>query len=124
MIIVILGDKGYDRIMNQRTDKALSLYLSSPNKYKLIIPTGGVTQTTLNHSEGFYMKQRLIAGGVPRKKIKIENRAQNTIENAENTKKMVKKKQVVVITSKNHMKRAKSIFKKIYERTDIKFICS
>ena len=121
MILIILGDKHYDYRMNQRVKQALSLFLSSPQKYTQIIPTGGVTQTSEIHSEAFYMKQRLISGGVPRKKITLENRAMDTIENAKFTKKMVGNKKIVVVTSKSHVRRAKKIFQKIYDRKNIKF---
>jgi|SaaInlV_135m_DNA_3_1039749.scaffolds.fasta_scaffold90921_1 uncharacterized SAM-binding protein YcdF (DUF218 family) len=119
MILIILGNKHYDYRMNQRVKRALSLFLSSPQKYTQIIPTGGVTQTS--HSEAFYMKQRLISGGVPIKKITLENRAMDTIENAKYTKKMVGNKKIVVVTSKSHVRRAKKIFQKIYDRKNIKF---
>ena len=98
-------------------------YAEQPKKYTKIIPTGGVTHPNKYHSEAFYMKQRLIRKGIKPNKIHIENRALSTIENAKYTKKLVGGNKIVVVTSKNHYKRAKKIFDRIYGK-NIKFFSS
>lgn len=123
-ILIILGDKHYlqKKILLKRL--RTSLHLSS--KFNKIITTGGNTTGKPGHSEAFVMKQWLVQHGVPRKKIIIEGRALDTIENAKYSKKItdtMTRPEITVVTSKGHTKRAKQIFKDVYEK-NIKFISS
>jgi len=70
------------------------------------------------------MKQWLVKRGVPKNKILLENRSMNTIENAKFTKRMVDKMhnvKLIMVTSKNHMPRARKIFNNIYQKKKLDF---
>jgi len=123
-VLVILGDKHYLKgsILRKRLETSLRL----SNKYKYIIPTGGNTTNKPGHSEAFVIKQWLIQHGVPRKKIILEGKAMNTIENAKYCKKItdtMTRPEITVVTSRNHAKRARRIFKATYGK-NIKFVSS
>ena len=123
-ILIILGDKHYLKgsILRKRLETSLRL----SGKYKYIIPTGGNTTKKPGHSEAFVMKQWLVQHGVSRKKIILEGKAMNTIENAKYSKRItdtMTRPEITVVTSRNHTKRAQQIFKATYGK-NIKFISS
>ena len=123
-ILIVLGHKHPTGIIaHRRLNKAASLFQTK--KYKNLIIAGGHTNSKLNHTEAFLMKQYLIKNNmVPRNKIILENQSQNTIDNAKYVKNItdhLHKPKITVITSKFHKKRAKKIFDSIYN-SDIKFI--
>ena len=126
-IIIILGDKHYLRgnILKKRLLK--SLLLSNTKKIDYIITTGGNTTRRKNHhTEAYVMKQWLVNNNIPRNKIILENKSQNTIENAKYSKRitdLMKRPEITVVTSKSHTPRAKRIFKEIYGK-NIKFVSS
>ena len=123
-ILIILGDKHYLKgsILRKRLETSLRL----SGKYKYIIPTGGNTTKKPGHSEAFVMKQWLVQHGVSRKKIILEGKAMNTIENAKYSKRItdtMTRPEITGVTSRNHTKRAQQIFKATYGK-NIKFISS
>jgi len=59
------------------------------------------------------MKDFLISLGLPEEKILIEDKANNTYENAVNLKKTIGKTPFVLVTSAGHMPRSMGVFKKI-----------
>ncbi|MFN5416177.1 MAG: YdcF family protein [Flavobacteriia bacterium] len=103
--------RGADRIW-----QALALY--KKGKIKKILITGGsgyVTDRGLNEAK--QLKPYLIQIGIPEKDIIIEINSKNTYENAVETKKILVRsyphiKKCLLITSGQHMRRARAIFKK------------
>ena len=125
-VLIILGDKHYlnGPILKNRLKR--SLLLSTNQNLNYIIVTGGNTTGKPGHSEAYIMKQWLVKNGVPKNKILLENRSMNTIENAKFTKRMVDKMhnvKLIMVTSKNHMPRARKIFNNIYQKK-IRFFSS
>jgi len=102
--------RGADRIW-----QAISLYKAKKIKKILISGDSGfVVRSGLHESD--QTKEILVAWGIPKEDIVIENKSQNTHENAVNTTKLLKKKfskkRILLITSAMHMKRASACFHK------------
>ena len=103
--------RGADRIW-----QAIQLYQNKKIK-KIIITgdTGYVVKKGLH--EASQLREDLIAMGIPKKDILIENASRNTHENAHFTKLLIEKmglskKSNLLITSSTHMRRAKACFAK------------
>lgn len=102
--------RGADRIW-----QAISLYKAKKIRKILISGDSGfVVRSGLHESD--QTKEILIAWGIPEDDILIENKSQNTHENAVNTTKLLNKKyskkSFLLITSALHMKRASACFRK------------
>jgi uncharacterized SAM-binding protein YcdF (DUF218 family) len=102
--------RGADRIW-----QAISLYKAKKIKKILISGDSGfVIRKGLHESD--QTRELLIKWGIPKEDIIIENKSQNTHENAVNTTKLLKeryeKKRYLLITSALHMKRASACFRK------------
>ena len=102
--------RGADRIW-----QAISLYKAKKIKKILISGDSGfVIRSGLHESD--QTKEILTKWGIPDRDIILENKSQNTHENAVNTTKLLKKKfakkRFLLITSALHMKRASACFRK------------
>jgi uncharacterized SAM-binding protein YcdF (DUF218 family) len=103
--------RGTDRIW-----QALTLY--KKGKIKKILITGGsgyVSDRGLD--EANQLKVVLLIWGIPEKDIIVESKSKNTYENAVETKKVLTRSyphitKCLLITSAQHMRRARAIFKK------------
>jgi uncharacterized SAM-binding protein YcdF (DUF218 family) len=103
--------RGADRFF-----QAMTLY--KKGKIKKILLTGGsgyVTNRGLNEAK--QLKEILISWGIPEQDIITETRSKNTYENAVETKKILTRSyphinKCLLITSGQHMRRARAIFKK------------
>lgn len=103
--------RGVDRIW-----QAITLY--KRGKIKKILLTGSsgyITGRGLN--EARQLKQLLVTWGVPEQDIITEAKSKNTYENAVETKKVLTRsyphiKKCLLITSGQHMRRARAIFKR------------
>ena len=101
-IVVLTGGKGRIQVGKKLLKTHKDIYL---------IISGANPGLSIN-----FLKRKL---GLNRKNVIIENRSKNTIENALEVKKIVKKfhlKNILLITSKSHMIRALIIFKLILPR--------
>lgn len=102
--------RGADRIW-----QTISLYKANKIKKILISGDSGFVIRSGLH-EANQTRQILIYWGIPASDIIIENKSQNTHENAVNTTKLLKeryeKKRFLLITSALHMKRASACFRK------------
>lgn len=114
MILVVLGHQDYGATMKERVTQAIALYNSNPRMYSHIIPSGGTTSRV--YSEAYCMKKMLIKGGIPKSKIILENKATTTTENAKFVHKIVGNVPIIVVTSPNHIKRAKQAFSKQWKK--------
>lgn len=103
--------RGADRIW-----QAISLY--KQNKIKQILISGAsgyVSERGLKEAK--QLKQTLVTWGIPEKDIICETKSKNTYENAVECKKILNRsyphiKKCLLITSGQHMRRARAIFKK------------
>jgi uncharacterized SAM-binding protein YcdF (DUF218 family) len=108
---VLSTRRGVDRIW-----QALTLY--KKGKIKKILLTGGsgyVTDRGLN--EARQLKEVLVGWGIPEQDIITETKSKNTYENAVETKKILTRSyphinKCLLITSGQHMRRARAIFEK------------
>lgn len=121
--IVLTGMFEYNRDLNvlsvrrgaDRIWQAISLYKSKKIKKILISGDSGfVIRKGLHESD--QTKEILVHWGIPSKDIIVENKSQNTHENAVNTSKLINEKfsnqRYLLITSALHMKRASACFRK------------
>ena len=105
-----------------RALSAAKLYLEGRVKY--IIPSGGVEWETDGEmlSEANYMTKILLSAGVPKEAIILENEATTTRENMIygslqiNRKTRFKMKDIMIVTSINHMRRSLALAKTFLPR--------
>jgi uncharacterized SAM-binding protein YcdF (DUF218 family) len=121
--IVLGGITSYDRItkegyFNISSDRFIqTALLYKEGHIKKILVSGGQNGLIKedNFSEAGFIKNKLIALGVPSNDILVEELSRNTIENAQFSKQILQQKNltnntIVLITSAFHMQRAKLIF--------------
>ncbi|WHY75427.1 ElyC/SanA/YdcF family protein [Neobacillus sp. WH10] len=113
--IVILGYAlADDGTMREPLIERLKAGLSVANKYpnSKIIVTGGVPKQS--NTEAKLMKEWLISNGIDEKRIIPEDKSTDTVENALFTTAILEKeglKDITLVTSASHMRRALTIFK-------------
>lgn len=103
--------RGADRIW-----QALNLYKAGKIK-KILISGGSGYVTGRGLKEGIQLKKVLVNWGIPEQDIIQESKSKNTYENAVETKKILSTsyphlEKFLLITSGQHMRRARAIFKK------------
>lgn len=128
-IVIILGEKlnrdgSISSILKHRLDKFINI--QNKKNYKIIVSGGKVEKKAL-HTEAYAMKRYLMnIGNVPKEKIITENKAQNTVENALFSLKIISKytniKSITIITSKFHMKRVKHIFNHYFKNLNANIV--
>jgi len=110
---VILGttvnvDGSLSDRLQKRLDKGIELYKHSA--IKLIVVSGGLGKE--GYYEGNKMSEYLIAKGVPKGKIIIDNSGNTTMATAKNVKKMhLKGESITVISQYFHITRTKLAFR-------------
>ena len=119
-IVVLGGDIGLPltpRISSQiGGNRALHAFrLFTANKSKLIIVSGGnVFSQQGVEPEAYYTSELLKEWGIPSEAVLFEGHSRNTYENAMETKKLLKARQIdkiLLITSAFHMPRALATFR-------------
>ena len=128
-IIVLLGSPNTDRgelhsIAKARCERALWEYRQHPG-YK-ILPTSGFgahfNRTDKPHA--FYLKQYLVARGIPESDILEFAESRNTIEDATLSYPIAIKygvRDVVIVTSDYHADRAQFLFQQTYKGISLTF---
>jgi len=110
--------------LNAAADRELfASQLYHAGRSKVIVVSGGVDPISGTGVTGVAMKQFLVMLGVPAEAIRVEGRSKNTVENAQEVKRMMglmKDKQVIsdsgdvksilLVTSAQHMPRAFDLF--------------
>lgn len=137
MTIVVLGG-GIDRHgrlprhVIARLAKAVEIFKKEKDakiltcgKYSFLYSKDEIPKKT----ESQAAKEYLIAHGIPKTKIYMENKSKDTIGNAYYAKKFYfiprKEKEAFIVTSDYHLERAKFIFKKIFGKGyKLKFIAT
>lgn len=118
--IIVLGcqineDGTISDLLKSRVDKGIELYKKSISKR--LIFTGGVSHRveSASRTEASVMKEYAIAKGVNEKDIFLEDEAQDTVGNIYFVSVKLlnpnKWKDIVVVTSNFHLKRAKFLFR-------------
>jgi uncharacterized SAM-binding protein YcdF (DUF218 family) len=125
-VVIILGG-GADGTLNPTfyTKERLKFFLKKKRLLKLpIIVSGGYSIADLRapkHTEAEVMKHYLVEQGIPSKNIYQEKNSRDTIGNAYNSKQTVKRhprwRNIIVVTSKAHISRARWIFERIFGKT-------
>jgi uncharacterized SAM-binding protein YcdF (DUF218 family) len=104
-------------VMQPTLIERLKKTLSAANKYKssLIIVSGGVAQQGV--CESYLMKKWLVKNGISANRIIIEDRSKDTVGNALYTTQILKEnksiKNIILITSASHIRRAISVFEEV-----------
>lgn len=117
---MVMFDNSFDRVQfNRRNDRLMqAIILYKTKKIKKIFFSGGsgsLVYTYMKESE--IVKKFLIELGIPAEDILIENKSNNTRENAVFTKEVLVKEipngKFLLFTSAFHMRRAVACFKKV-----------
>lgn len=102
---------------NDRLFQTISLYRQGRIK-KILITSGNASLTNNEVKEADLVKKFLHEICIPDSDVLIENQSRNTIENAQLSSALIKKKspttKIVVVTSAWHIPRAKLIFSKVF----------
>jgi uncharacterized SAM-binding protein YcdF (DUF218 family) len=106
----VYTNKGADRFLH-------TLMLYKTGHIRKVIVSGGLgLLRKTRHSEAIEVKTLLLLAGVPEADILLENKSRNTYENAQFTRKLLRRhpelKSFVLVTSAFHMRRASACFKK------------
>lgn len=122
--IVVLGGAISPVVSAARSDVALNeaaermtavARLARDHPYARIVFTGGSGRLFGGASEADFVTGLFESFGIPRDRIVLEDRARNTVENAANTKALVRPKpgeRWLLVTSAHHMPRSVGIFRK------------
>lgn len=96
-----------------RTDHAIAMY---KNGWAPVLIFSGAAQDKTGPSNALAMAKRAVAAGVPSSAIILEQDAENTKQNAQNTKQLLAEnnvKSVILVTSGYHQRRASLEFDRI-----------
>jgi uncharacterized SAM-binding protein YcdF (DUF218 family) len=96
-------------ILRERVAVAAMLFAAGAGSR--IITTGGVTGES-TRSEAEALAEGLVAAGVPREVITVEDRAQTTDENARFTAEILGRARVWIVTQPFHARRAEYLFQR------------
>lgn len=109
--------KGYFTSASDRFIQTVKLY--QQKRIKKILISGGsgsLDKERQRFKEASFVKQEMIANGIPEADIIAEDQSRNTFENAIEAKKIIDslqiKQPVLLITSAMHMKRSVKVFEK------------
>ncbi len=106
-IVVVSGGQ-----TTSRADKGIELYQQGWAP-KLILSGAALDD---GPSNALAMREQALVAGVPAKNIYIDEKSQNTYQNAENTKKILDEmgaKKIILVTSPYHQRRADQTFEKV-----------
>jgi len=124
-VIIVLGNtfknKKTIESMKLRTEKAAQLY--KKGRVKKVIFSGGF-KTRKDLSEAKFMADIAVKKGIPKKSIILEEKSNTTIGNAYYCNKIMKNKRfksAIIITSPDHMRRAKYIFSNVLKNKKFVF---
>lgn len=128
-IVVLLGSPNTDRgellsVARDRCERAIQEYRRHPG-YK-ILPTGGFGAhfNTTDKAHASYLKEYLVAHGVPKEDILEFAESRNTVEDATLSHPIVKRygvDRVTVVTSDYHAARAQYLFRREYADVELSF---
>lgn len=115
--IIVLGCQvrgtTLSQFLRERLDKGIELYNEGFAKY-IIVSGGQGPGEDITEAEA--MKTYLVSKGIDENKIIMEDRANNTMENLQYSKDLMKDKKLdtaIVVSNKYHLKRASVMAKKV-----------
>lgn len=104
---LINGDK-ISKLLQERLDKAIDVYLKDPSPTKLIPSGGKGSDEDLSEAEA--MKRYLLEKGIPESDILLEDQSKTTMENLKFSKSIIDsregRKYTALVTSNYHVYRA------------------
>jgi uncharacterized SAM-binding protein YcdF (DUF218 family) len=111
----LLGGDRVSKLLQDRIDKAIDVYLKDPTP-TIMIPSGGKGgDETISEAEA--MSRYMLDKGIPEYRIIKEDRSATTMENLENCKKIIDsmegRKYTTLVTSNYHVYRALRYCRKI-----------
>ncbi|RYY40212.1 MAG: YdcF family protein [Chitinophagaceae bacterium] len=108
-------DRGYFNPASDRFIQTALLYKTGHIR-KVIVPAGNGYIVGHNFQEAEYVRQRLVELGVPTTDIYTDTESRNTLENAQNTKRILDTAHLggpfLLISSAMHLPRARKVFDK------------
>lgn len=128
--VVLLGgvlDEGaYQRVgsrsYNDNVDRLLTTFdLLRTDRVRFAILSGGTPSTAVENAEARVLRDQLVAWGISRDRLLVEDLSRNTWENASCSKKIADDnhlEKLVVVTSAFHMDRAAGCFRAAGLRVD------
>ncbi|MFH1683469.1 MAG: YdcF family protein [Candidatus Margulisiibacteriota bacterium] len=105
----------------ERVDQAVSLF--KDGYADKLLMSGGPLAWRLTAAE--WMRKQAVAQGVPSPAILLEDRSESTRDNALFSLPIIKKNNIaslIIVTSPNHSRRAKWVFKKVFAKEKIKIL--
>lgn len=116
---ITMGNSRQERFFGSSTSdrfiQAAKLYHSGVVKYILVNGGNGALGST-RKPEAFFLKEELIAQGIPASAILLENKSRNTFESARNAKPILDSLQAssncLLVTSALHMRRSLAVYHK------------
>ena len=111
----LLGGDRVSKLLQDRIDKAIDVYLKDPSP-TIMIPSGGQGgDETISEAEA--MSRYMLDKGIPEYRIIKEDQSKTTMENLENCKKLIDgmegRKYTTLVTSNYHVYRALRYCRKI-----------
>jgi uncharacterized SAM-binding protein YcdF (DUF218 family) len=94
----------------ERVVRGIMIYRKHP--FPLVFMGGSGDPSGTKSSDGEAMARMARELGVPAAAVKVENRSRNTLESAQALKGMIKGKDIILVTSAFHLKRATALFRK------------
>ncbi|MBT7903455.1 YdcF family protein [Candidatus Woesearchaeota archaeon] len=120
-ILVVLGSgiliKGMPKLMMERIYRAIRLFKTG--EYKKIVLSGGIVNLPLPEAE---LMRVIVSEKIDIKKIIIEDKSQNTIQNAIFVWEKLQKekiKSITIVSSKFHKRRLEHIFNQVFSHKKI-----
>ncbi|WP_054957354.1 YdcF family protein [Paenibacillus dakarensis] len=115
-VLIVLGyvskDSQIHPLLKERLDEAYRLFWQYRHKY--IIVSGGAVGSRLSEAE--QMKRYLVEKGVPAKRILLEDKSRNTVQNLIFSKQLMDQYQLksfVIVTNLFHIRRTKYIMHRL-----------
>jgi uncharacterized SAM-binding protein YcdF (DUF218 family) len=127
-VIILLGHEsdvtGLSETARARCAKAAALAAQSPEY--LILPTGAFGAFNKNdRPHGDLLREQLVSLGVDRERILPYTNSSNTVEDALCARRIIAdlaEPQLIVVTSRFHMRRAAHIFRRVFPEYNLEFV--
>lgn len=111
------GPFGFSSRQKRRMNKGIELLKTDVVKFLMTTGGKGKLFNLTPNPLGQLVKNYLVKNGVDESKILVEDNSQNTYQNAKYTLSLMKKNNLssaIIITSADHLPRAKAIFKDVF----------
>jgi len=116
VIVVPGGGKSGNLLSQASYSRLMKAYMVWKESRRKIVVSGGKSDG--EETEAELMKNYLVGMGVPDSEIIVENESKNTLENAKNVSRILKRmgiKSILIVTSYTHMKRCYVAFRRFFD---------